>query len=62
MWSQNIGDSISQCTDTWFNVDFKIWKESGKDTGVISESKSEIELPTCGSGSHSCSSSILKKG
>jgi len=36
-------------------------KKSHKDTRVIIKSKSEIELPTCGSGSHSFLSSILEK-
>ena len=44
LWSEDIGDSISQCTGTGFNVDSGIEKKSGKDTWVIIESKSEMEL------------------
>ena len=39
-------DSISQCTGTGFNVDSGIEKKSGKDTRVIIEPKSEMELLT----------------
>ena len=37
-------------------------KKSGKDIGVIIKSKNEMKLPTCGSGSHSCSTSISGEG
>ena len=46
----------------WYrNVDSGIEKKSGRDTGVIIESKSEMKLPTWGSGLLSSSSSISKK-
>ena len=56
-----VGDSISQWTGTGFNVDSGIEKKSGKDTGVIIESKSERELPIWGSGLLSSLSSISEK-
>ena len=59
---KNIGDSISRCTGKGFNVDSGKEKKSGKDTGVIIESKSEMEFPTGSSGLHSGSISISGKG
>ena len=41
-----VGNSISRCTDTGFNVDSEIEKKSGKDTRDIIESKSEMKLLT----------------
>ena len=57
-----MGDSISLWTDTRSNIDSGKGLKSGKDTRVIIESDSRIELPSWDSGPYSCSSSISKKG
>ena len=50
--------SISRWTGTGSNTDSGKGLKLGKDIGVIIESGSEIELPSWGSGSYSCLSSI----
>ena len=57
-----MGDSISRWTDTRSNIDLEKGLQSGKDTRVIIELGSETELPSWGSGSYLCSSSISRKG
>ena len=46
---------------TGFNVDSRIEKKSGKDTGVIIESKSEMKLPTWDSGHVQAQAQFQKK-
>ena len=47
--------------DTGINVGSENGSNLGKDTGVNIDSKIRIESQSCGSGLHSCSSSILLK-
>ena len=62
MWLSKIGDLISRWTGTGSNTDSEKGLKSGKNTSVIIELGSEIELPSWGSRSYLCSSSILGKG
>ena len=53
--------SILKSMDTRINVGIENGSNLGKDTGVNIDSKIGIESQSCGSGSHSYSSSILLK-
>jgi len=64
-WSTIIRYWWFNFTVYWYKIQCWLWnmkKKSGKDTGLIIESKSEIESPTQGLGLHSCSISISEKG
>jgi len=58
MWLFKIGGSISKSMDTGFNVGLRNGSNLSKDTEINIDSKIEIESQSCGSGSHTFSSSI----
>jgi len=61
IWLSKIGGSISKSMDTGINVGSKNGSNLDKDTGINIDSKIKTESQSCGSGSHSCLSSISLK-
>jgi len=61
MWLSKRGGSISKSIDTRINVGSRNGSNLGKDAGVNIDSKIGIESQSCGSGTHSYSSSISLK-
>ena len=56
-----IGGSILKSIDTEINLSLENESDLGKDTRVNIDSKIGVESQSCGSGSHSYSSSISLK-
>ena len=61
MWLSKRGCSILKSMDTWINVGLENESNLGEDIGINIDLKIRIESQSCGSRSHSCSSSISLK-